>query len=281
MENHATVRLELESRPESLTLVRGALAGVGETLGFDSELLDDVKTAVSEACNNVVLHAYSGEPGPLLLYLEVGPDGIEVLVRDRGGGFRSVASSEDRMGVGLAVIGALSERAEFLTPPDGGTEVRMSFAGAPSTVRLVDDRVDAPPDSELSGDVVATLSPVLLLGAVLGRVTRALAAGARFSLDRFSDVYLVTDAIAAHAERTASNRWMTFAIGSENRRLELTVGPFRDGSSSQLQADDTAGRPESPLALLADELAVEGTDGREMLRVVLIDHHRSGSDRAV
>ena len=53
-----SVRLELDSRPETLTLVRGMLGGVGELLAVDPELLDDLKTAVSEACNNVVLHAY-------------------------------------------------------------------------------------------------------------------------------------------------------------------------------------------------------------------------------
>ena len=66
-----TVYLGLESRPQTLTIVRGMLAGVAEPLGFDAELLDDLKTAVSEACNNVVLHAYGGEPGPMLVQLFV------------------------------------------------------------------------------------------------------------------------------------------------------------------------------------------------------------------
>ena len=60
-----TVRLDLESKPETLTIVRGMLGGVAEPLAMDAELLDDLKTAVSEACNNVVLHAYEGEPGPM------------------------------------------------------------------------------------------------------------------------------------------------------------------------------------------------------------------------
>jgi serine/threonine-protein kinase RsbW len=107
------------------------LEGVAELLALDSGLRDDLKTAVSEACNNVVLHAYGGECGPLVVDLEAEAQGVEVIVRDRGGGIRSVAATQARVGVGLAVISALADRAEFRTGPEGGTEVRMSFRSAP------------------------------------------------------------------------------------------------------------------------------------------------------
>ena len=84
------VRLELDSRPETLTLVRGVLAGVAELIGLDPELLDDLKTAVSEACNNVVMHAYDDEPGPLGVRLYARQDSIEVVIRDEGNGRKSV-----------------------------------------------------------------------------------------------------------------------------------------------------------------------------------------------
>ena len=77
-----TVSLELESRPETLTLVRGMLGGVAELLVMDPELLDDLKTAVSEACNNVVLHAYHGEIGAARRRADAGVDRIEAIVRD-------------------------------------------------------------------------------------------------------------------------------------------------------------------------------------------------------
>ena len=81
-----TVRLDLDSRPETLTLVRGALGGVADQLALDPELLDDLKTAVSEACNNVVMHAYDDQPGPLGVRLYARPDAIEVVIRDEGNG---------------------------------------------------------------------------------------------------------------------------------------------------------------------------------------------------
>src|SRR5207248_1371648 len=117
----ATVSLQLLSLPENLTLVRGMLGGVGESLGVDPELLDDLKTAVSEAANNVVMHAYGGEPGPLSLDLYARMDGIEAVVRDQGMGISDLALVGDRVqGVGLPVIEALAEQAEFNTRPHGG-----------------------------------------------------------------------------------------------------------------------------------------------------------------
>jgi anti-sigma regulatory factor (Ser/Thr protein kinase) len=121
------VRLELDSRPESVTLVRGMLVGIGEELALEAELLDDLKTAVSEACNNVVMHAYGDAVGPMTVDFELEGGQIEVSVRDHGGGIRGVSASHDRMGVGLAVISALADRSEFVNLPEGGTEVRMSF----------------------------------------------------------------------------------------------------------------------------------------------------------
>jgi len=275
-----TIRLELDSRPECLTLVRSMLAGAAEPLEFDPELLVDLKTAVSEACSNVVLHAYQGDPGPLVVQLGVVGGDVEVVVRDRGSGIRYVASpSEDRMGVGLAVISALADRAEFLTAPDGGTEVRMSFNSRLAGVHTLDRPgaapvVDAP--RQLTGDLVATLSPLLLLGAVLGRVTRALAAGAQFSLDRFSDVYLVTDALAAHAKSAAITQQVSFTIVVASRRLEIMLGPLRNGSGERLRRQ----RSDSPLTLLTDGLSVERSSGSEILRVVMIDHRGGSSTTA-
>ena len=84
MAEGSTVRLRLESRPQTLTIVRGMLGGVAEPLAIDPELLDDLKTSVSEACNNVVLHAYGGEAGPMEVGLFVAEDRFSVTVSDRG-----------------------------------------------------------------------------------------------------------------------------------------------------------------------------------------------------
>jgi|SRR5579884_535026 len=271
-----TVRLELESRPETLTLVRAALGGVADLLSIDPELLDDLKTATSEAANNVVMHAYDGAVGPLSIFIYFCPEEIEVTVRDHGRGMPEQPGSDDRAeGVGLPIIRALTRRAEFVAPEGGGTEVRMTFAGLREGKLLFKQPGEAMPDDgwtgQLSGDAVVSLSPVTVLSGVLGRLARALAAAARFSLDRFSDVYLVTDAIAAHASGAAEHGRIGFGLAAHPRRLELTIGPFRSGSVAPLRAAPPAGAIGSPLLRLVDELQVERSNGAEKLRVVLLD----------
>jgi serine/threonine-protein kinase RsbW len=271
------ITLELPSIPENLTLVRGMLGGVAELLAMDAELLDDLKTAVSEAANNVVMHAYGGKPGPLAVQLSVTPDGLEAVIRDEGVGISERVPIEDRIqGVGLPVMEALSHRADIRRKDEGGTEVRMVFPAQRNGRPLFCLPVQAAPEDgwaeRLSGDVVVSLSPVALLASVLGRLARALAATARFSLDRFSDVYLVTDSIAAHAARAASGERVAFSLSASPRRLELRIGPFEPGTAAML--GDESNRSKSPLVLLSDELDVEEVDGSELLRVVMIDHRR-------
>jgi serine/threonine-protein kinase RsbW len=274
-----TVRLELASRPETLTLVRGMLGGVAELISLDAELLDDLKTAVSEACNNVVLHAYGGEPGPMVISLYVLEDRIRVNVIDSGVGLPASHSDqrwENRHGgVGLPVIEALADRTKFSPSPGGGADVQMEFDAvregrhlfiAPSHA-AADDAV---PD-ESPGDALVSLSPVSLVSGVLGRLARALAANAHFSLDRFSDVYLITDALAAHAARAASGGRVWCKLTSGERRIEIAVGPFRAGTGAAFSQQGSRHRASAPLVLLSDQFEVESVGDDELMRVLMVD----------
>jgi serine/threonine-protein kinase RsbW len=271
-----TVRLQLESRPQTLTIVRGMLGGVAELLAIDPELLDDLKTAVSEACNNVVLHAYGGEPGPMEVRLFVDDHRLRVTVEDEGVGLPAT-SPDPAHGIGVSVIRALTEDARFRTRPGGGTEVEMDFSAHRQQLPLLTIPAAAAPDDELlperPGELVISLSPVTLLAGVLGRLARTLAATAHFSLDRFSDIYLVTDALAAHAIRAAARPRIGARLLAAERRLELVLGPFVAGSGAPL-VQATGERSASPLLLVSDQVEVHPTELGELLRVVVIDHRR-------
>ncbi len=106
---------------------------------------------------------------------------------------------------------------------------------------------------------------------MLGRLARTLAATAHFSLDRFSDVYLVTDTIAAHAVRAAAGLRIDARLSASDRRLQLDVGPFRAGASELLRTSRDDPSP-SPLVLLSDEVSIQPDGDGELLHVVVIDH---------
>jgi len=259
-------------------------SAAGEALGFDPELLSDVNTAVSEACNNVIQHAYSSEPGPFSVDLAVAAGDLEVQVRDHGRGIGDAAPDHDGLKVGLALMSAVADRAEFIRAPDGGTEVRLCFravAGPGSAAEPAPRRASDPPQvwqarlpTRLSGDIVLTVSPVELLAPVLGRIGRSLAPSAGFSLDRCADVYLVTDAVGAHAERAAQSASISVALEAHDRLLEFAVSPLRTGTSRRLDDRQRERGPES-LASLTDELTVSNVNGHELLRVAMRDHRRS------
>ena len=221
----------MNSRPDSAGLVRAALGGLAGPFRLREELVNDLKTAISEACNNAVEHAYRGQSGAIAVHVDIGFETVEASVRDWGGGFQHLAPAGDRMRVGLPVINAVADRAEFLTAPGSGTEVRMGFdmRHDPRRDGLL-ARVEESEDLEawtpwrrgLSGDVVVTLLPRELLGGVLEPLISALAARSRFSLERFSDVYLISRAIVAHVQSAASSGRVSFALGAADQRIDAS-----------------------------------------------------------
>ena len=151
------------------------LGGVAELLSIDPELLDDLKTSVSEACNNVVLHAYDGEPGPMEVGLFVTDDRFSVRVSDEGVGMPAPPPAGDvSQGIGLSVIRALTEDVQFSSAPGGGTEVRMDFSVRRDGRKLFEappaaaGDADMTPSKDGEGEVIVSLSPVTLLPGVLG-----------------------------------------------------------------------------------------------------------------
>ncbi len=261
----ALVGLELASRPEDVALVRSALAALADAAVIDQALLTDLKTAVSEACNNVVLHAYGDLPGQMLVTVELRATSIDVNVRDHGRGIQQLAAGEDRMGLGLAVMTALAAKTEFSSSPDGGTEVRMSFeryAASDGTHPLSvppADELPYDPIETLGGNVVVHVSPAALVGPVLGRLARAVAANVGFSVARFHDLYAIADALADHANRAADGS-VSFAINASRRNLDLVVGPFNPLSEG---AESFVG--------LVDGVSFETEEDHELLHLTLID----------
>jgi anti-sigma regulatory factor (Ser/Thr protein kinase) len=121
----------MPARAEGVGVVRQALSGIADALDFDAAILSDMKMAVTEACTNVVVHAYDGE-GTLEVEMLASEDGLTIVVRDHGSGIqpRPARSGAPALGLGLPLIAALSDSFELRGSAGVGTEVRMTFAYA-------------------------------------------------------------------------------------------------------------------------------------------------------
>jgi anti-sigma regulatory factor (Ser/Thr protein kinase) len=127
----ADLELSLPARAENVAVVRHLLGGVGDVMGLDPEVLDDIRLAVSEACANVVVHAYPEAPGLLVVQVYARDDTISVSVRDHGTGMAPRTDSPG-LGVGLPLIASLTRTLELSAPSGGGTDVKMAFDVTPS-----------------------------------------------------------------------------------------------------------------------------------------------------
>jgi serine/threonine-protein kinase RsbW len=122
------MELALAARAENIAIVRYALGGFGEAFGVGEPKLSDIRLAVTEACANVVVHAYpENHGGPMEVAASVRGDELIVLVRDWGRGIRPRSDSPG-LGLGLSMIAALAEQVQLGHDSDKHTEVRMTFA---------------------------------------------------------------------------------------------------------------------------------------------------------
>ena len=125
------VRLTLPARPENVAVVRHVLGAFAEALQLPDPLIEDMRLAVTEACTNVVRHAYAdGEPGPVEILIRPEGDTLLVVVSDQGRGLRASANSTGP-GLGLPLIAALSHSFEIEQLPDKGSRLRMAFRRGP------------------------------------------------------------------------------------------------------------------------------------------------------
>jgi anti-sigma regulatory factor (Ser/Thr protein kinase) len=122
------VKLTLPARPENVSVIRHVLGAFAEALRLPDDLVEDLRLAVTEACTNVVRHAYPPEvPGPVEITIVPGDEHVSVVVADYG---RGIGASTDTTGpgLGLPLIAAIADEVELQPVPGGGSRVAMTFA---------------------------------------------------------------------------------------------------------------------------------------------------------
>jgi anti-sigma regulatory factor (Ser/Thr protein kinase) len=267
-DDRSGLQMSLPAKAENVAVVRHALAGLGERLGMDEPTIADLKTVVTEAAMNVVVHAYpEGEPGLLSVDAVVEGEGLTVEVRDYGMGIRPRPdASRPSLRIGLTLIAALSSSFEISGGARRGTVIRMFLPLNPA-----DDEADDVEDPTMAAHAAprqteVRVGPPELVGTVLSRVLGALAARQDISVDRLSDAMLLTDAISAGAPAGFTDGHVSLSIAERPEGVILRVGPMVDGAGEQLK--DSLDVPQvGSLAALADELRVDRDEEGEYLVV--------------
>ena len=269
-DDRSGLQMSLPARAENVAVVRHALAGLAERIGMDEAGVADLKTVVTEACMNVVVHAYPEEqPGPLEIEAEPELDGLTVVIRDYGLGIRPRPDDGDRrpsLRIGLTLIGALSSSFEIKGGVDRGTEIRMHL---PLVAREAGEvgRATATAPVAVSDATEMTVGPPELLPPVLSRALSALAARRDIGVDRLSDTMLLSDAISASAPDGFADGHVRLSIVDRSEGVELRVGPMEGGGAERLRSSLDLPQLGGSLANLADEVRIEQADDGEFFVV--------------
>lgn len=230
------LHLALPARAQNVIVVRQAVAGLGEALGLAPQRVDDLKTVITEACNNVVLHAYDeDQDGGLEVTAAASEKAIELEVRDRGRGLQPGADGQDdrTLGLGLPLIASLSDHFELSGGDGEGTRIRMRFnlaktGGASSNGDQTAEGVE---------ELALQISGGEMARPVLARVIGVLAARAQFSVDRLADTVLIGDAVSAHDADDFSSGRVEVSIKDGDGTLDVRVGPLVEGGGKRILAE--------------------------------------------
>lgn len=123
-------KFSVPGKPEYVGTIRVAISSLANYAGFDVEAIEDIKVAVSEACNNALCHRSTGG-GDYEVVCEITDEKIVVSVLDRSGGFDLKAYSEPCFnapkegGLGIYIIRALMDEVDILTELGSGTQIKM------------------------------------------------------------------------------------------------------------------------------------------------------------
>ncbi|MBE9915213.1 anti-sigma B factor RsbW [Paenibacillus donghaensis] len=132
------VVITLPAQAEYVDIVRLNLYGIASKMGFSYEDIEDMKVAVSEACNNSVLYAYGQQDGVVEVMFEVNRDVLSITVRDEGESFERIASNRSATlhdkelldveigGLGFYLMEALMDDVSIENETGRGTRVIMT-----------------------------------------------------------------------------------------------------------------------------------------------------------
>ena len=129
------MQMEFRAVSENEQLARIAVASFITPLDPTLEEMADVKTAVSEAVTNAIIHGYEEKPGNVYIRCRLERDLLEVEIEDKGKGIEDIEQAmepmyttkpdRDRSGMGFSFMEAFMDELEVTSIPGVGTTVLM------------------------------------------------------------------------------------------------------------------------------------------------------------
>ena len=127
--------LEFPSKSCNEAFARSAVACFAAQMDPTMDELGDIRTAVSEAVTNCIVHAYPNEIGTVVLRCRILKDNVlDIVVKDRGVGIADIEQARrpafttggaERSGMGLTIMESFMTRLEITSKPGKGTTVHM------------------------------------------------------------------------------------------------------------------------------------------------------------
>ncbi len=135
MKSENYMNLEFPSKSSNEAFARSAVACFAAQLDPTLDELGDIKTAVSEAVTNCIVHAYPDRIGPIILKARILPENVlDLVIKDRGCGIADVEQArkpmfttggEERSGMGITIMESFMTEFRLTSTPDKGTTVHM------------------------------------------------------------------------------------------------------------------------------------------------------------
>jgi stage II sporulation protein AB (anti-sigma F factor) len=135
MKERNVFKMEFPSYSANEAFSRGVISCFAAQLDLTLTELGDIKTAVSEAVTNCIVHAYPDTIGPIYLKSRIlDEDTIEIVIRDKGKGIPDVEKAleplfttggEERSGMGFTIMESFMDYVKVRSTPGKGTTVTM------------------------------------------------------------------------------------------------------------------------------------------------------------
>jgi len=135
MEYKNYMKIEFDSKSQNEAFARVVVAAFASQLDPTIEEITDIKTAVSEAVTNAIIHGYENNTGMVTVTCTINDSNLEIIIEDKGHGIDNVEQAREplftskpqleRSGMGFTVMETFMDEVEVYSELEKGTTIRM------------------------------------------------------------------------------------------------------------------------------------------------------------